>query len=155
MCCWFYLASKSWQISKIAKCKLDWSSVCHVQGNHRHMFLRLLSTMIYSTSFTFVELTCFDKKFSPFFQYLLRRASLTESDGFAFLRADKEDCITYSGFCEALRQVCCSVHRWIISLKFRVMLVFVWEIQLVYKDFFPTLCSSIWLAIVMGWVRKR
>ncbi|MCI00492.1 putative calcium-binding protein [Trifolium medium] len=30
--------------------------------------------------------------------------SLTESDGFTFLRADNEDCITYSGFCEALRQ---------------------------------------------------
>ncbi|XP_027335514.1 uncharacterized calcium-binding protein At1g02270-like isoform X5 [Abrus precatorius] len=38
------------------------------------------------------------------FKYLLRRASLNESDAFAFLKADNEDCITYSGFCEALRQ---------------------------------------------------
>lgn len=43
---------------------------------------------------------------SPFHSHvLLRRASLTESDAFAFLRADNEDCITYSGFCEALRQL--------------------------------------------------
>ncbi|XP_027335522.1 uncharacterized calcium-binding protein At1g02270-like isoform X6 [Abrus precatorius] len=38
-------------------------------------------------------------------KYLLRRASLNESDAFAFLKADNEDCITYSGFCEALRQL--------------------------------------------------
>lgn len=39
------------------------------------------------------------------FKYLLRRASLTERDAFAFLKVDNEDCITYSGFCEALRQL--------------------------------------------------
>jgi len=40
------------------------------------------------------------------FQYLLRRASLTENDAFAFLKADNHgDYINYSGFCEALRQV--------------------------------------------------
>ena len=40
------------------------------------------------------------------FQYLLRKASQTETDAFAFLRADNDqDCITYYGFCEALRQV--------------------------------------------------
>ncbi|XP_031253552.1 uncharacterized calcium-binding protein At1g02270 isoform X1 [Pistacia vera] len=40
------------------------------------------------------------------FKYLLRRASLTESDAFAFLKADNDaDCITYSGFCEALQQL--------------------------------------------------
>ncbi|XP_062119938.1 uncharacterized calcium-binding protein At1g02270 isoform X2 [Humulus lupulus] len=40
------------------------------------------------------------------FQYLLRRASLTEHDAFAFLKADSHsDCINYSGFCEALRQL--------------------------------------------------
>ncbi|CBI23107.3 hypothetical protein AAG906_007088 [Vitis piasezkii] len=40
------------------------------------------------------------------FKYLLRRASLTEDDAFAFLKADNHgDCITYSGFCEALRQL--------------------------------------------------
>ncbi|KAF2299555.1 hypothetical protein GH714_032537 [Hevea brasiliensis] len=40
------------------------------------------------------------------FKYLLRRASLTEEDAFAFLKADNDgDCITYYGFCEALRQL--------------------------------------------------
>ncbi|XP_057457668.1 uncharacterized calcium-binding protein At1g02270-like isoform X2 [Lotus japonicus] len=39
------------------------------------------------------------------FKYLLRRASLTESDAFAFLKGDNEDCITYAGFCEALREL--------------------------------------------------
>ncbi|KAG8661847.1 hypothetical protein MANES_01G044801v8 [Manihot esculenta] len=39
-------------------------------------------------------------------RYLLRRASLTEEDAFAFLKADiNGDCITYYGFCEALRQL--------------------------------------------------
>ncbi|KAH7543702.1 hypothetical protein JRO89_XS15G0002900 [Xanthoceras sorbifolium] len=45
-------------------------------------------------------------------KYLLRRASLTESDTFAFLRADNNgDYITYSGFCEALQQAsqCCLI----------------------------------------------
>ncbi|GMY07674.1 uncharacterized calcium-binding protein At1g02270 isoform X1 [Fagus crenata] len=40
------------------------------------------------------------------FKYLLRRASLTENDAFAFLKADHHgDYITYSGFCEALRHL--------------------------------------------------
>ncbi|PSS32937.1 EF-Hand 1, calcium-binding site protein [Actinidia chinensis var. chinensis] len=40
------------------------------------------------------------------FKYLLRRASLTADDAFAFLKADSlGDYITYSGFCEALRQL--------------------------------------------------
>ncbi|XP_020205495.1 uncharacterized calcium-binding protein At1g02270 isoform X2 [Cajanus cajan] len=39
------------------------------------------------------------------FKYLLRKTSQTERDAFAFLKVDKEDCITYSGFCEALRQL--------------------------------------------------
>uniref|UniRef100_A0A5B6ZND6 Endonuclease/exonuclease/phosphatase domain-containing protein n=1 Tax=Davidia involucrata TaxID=16924 RepID=A0A5B6ZND6_DAVIN len=40
------------------------------------------------------------------FKYLLRRASLTEIDAFAFLKADSHgDYITYSGFYEALRQL--------------------------------------------------
>ncbi|CAL5367828.1 unnamed protein product [Camellia sinensis] len=40
------------------------------------------------------------------FKYLLRRASLTEKDAFAFLKADSlGDYITCSGFCEALRQL--------------------------------------------------
>ncbi|KAL8210918.1 hypothetical protein R6Q57_005355 [Mikania cordata] len=40
------------------------------------------------------------------FKYQVRRASLTEEDAFAFLKADNDgDYITYSGFCEALRQL--------------------------------------------------
>ncbi|KAK4489801.1 hypothetical protein RD792_000442 [Penstemon davidsonii] len=40
------------------------------------------------------------------FKYQLKRASLTGDDAFAFLKADSEgDYITYSGFCEALRQL--------------------------------------------------
>ncbi|GMH09083.1 hypothetical protein Nepgr_010923 [Nepenthes gracilis] len=40
------------------------------------------------------------------FKCLLRRASLTESDAFASLKADSDGgYITYSGFCEALRQL--------------------------------------------------
>lgn len=40
------------------------------------------------------------------FKYQLRRASLTEEDAFAFLKADNDgDCISYAGFCEALRQL--------------------------------------------------
>lgn len=40
------------------------------------------------------------------FKYLLRKASLTESDAFAFLKADNHaDYITYSAFCDALRQL--------------------------------------------------
>ncbi|KAF5731319.1 hypothetical protein HS088_TW19G00927 [Tripterygium wilfordii] len=46
------------------------------------------------------------------FQYLLRRASLTEYDAFAFLKADNDsDYITYSGFCEALRQLNLTGHQ--------------------------------------------
>ncbi|XP_015576087.1 uncharacterized calcium-binding protein At1g02270 isoform X2 [Ricinus communis] len=46
------------------------------------------------------------------FKYLLRRASLTEEDAFAFLKADKDgDCITYVGFCDALRQLKLTGHR--------------------------------------------
>lgn len=40
------------------------------------------------------------------FKSLLRRASLSESDAFAFLKADSGgDYIAYAGFCEALRQL--------------------------------------------------
>ncbi|XP_042018217.1 uncharacterized calcium-binding protein At1g02270-like [Salvia splendens] len=40
------------------------------------------------------------------FKYQLKRASLTEEDAFAFLKADNDsDCITYAGFCEALLQL--------------------------------------------------
>ncbi|XP_042047092.1 uncharacterized calcium-binding protein At1g02270-like [Salvia splendens] len=40
------------------------------------------------------------------FKYQLRRASLTEEDAFAFLKADNDgDFISYAGFCEALRQL--------------------------------------------------
>ncbi|XP_024987589.1 uncharacterized calcium-binding protein At1g02270-like isoform X1 [Cynara cardunculus var. scolymus] len=40
------------------------------------------------------------------FKYHVRRASLIEEDAYAFLKADNDgDYITYSGFCEALRQL--------------------------------------------------
>ncbi|KAK0592777.1 hypothetical protein LWI29_025188 [Acer saccharum] len=52
------------------------------------------------------------------FQYLLRRASLTESDTFAFLRADNDgDYITYSGFCEALQQLNLTGHHHGLSVE--------------------------------------
>ncbi|CAL0319585.1 unnamed protein product [Lupinus luteus] len=51
------------------------------------------------------------------FKSLLRRASLTESDAFAFLKADNEDCITYSGFCEALRQLNLFGHCYGLSIE--------------------------------------
>ncbi|GAB2249651.1 hypothetical protein Droror1_Dr00013010 [Drosera rotundifolia] len=50
--------------------------------------------------------TSWNKAVFGMFKYLLRKASLTESDAFAFLKADSDDdYITYSGFCEALRQL--------------------------------------------------
>ncbi|KAL1539809.1 hypothetical protein AAHA92_24246 [Salvia divinorum] len=40
------------------------------------------------------------------FKYQPNRASLTEEDAFVFLKADNDgDCISYAGFCEALRQL--------------------------------------------------
>ncbi|XP_047316320.1 uncharacterized calcium-binding protein At1g02270-like [Impatiens glandulifera] len=52
------------------------------------------------------------------FKYLLRRASLTEDDAFAFLKADSEgDYITYSGFCEASRQLNLTGHPRGLSLE--------------------------------------
>ncbi|RYR34166.1 hypothetical protein Ahy_A10g048903 isoform A [Arachis hypogaea] len=39
------------------------------------------------------------------FKYLLRRASLTENDAFALLKGENEDCITFSAFREALREL--------------------------------------------------
>ncbi|XP_074282323.1 putative calcium-binding protein At1g02270 [Silene latifolia] len=50
------------------------------------------------------------------FKSLLRRASLTEIGAFAFLKADSGgDFITYSGFCEALRQLNLAGHRYGLS----------------------------------------
>ncbi|KAA8540109.1 hypothetical protein F0562_026801 [Nyssa sinensis] len=52
------------------------------------------------------------------FKYLLRRASLTENDAFAFLKADSHgDYITYTGFCEALRQLNLIGHHHGLSVK--------------------------------------
>ncbi|KAK4777331.1 hypothetical protein SAY87_017523 [Trapa incisa] len=46
------------------------------------------------------------------FKYLLRRASLTEKDAFAFLKDDNDgDYISYSGFCGALRQLNLTGHE--------------------------------------------
>ncbi|KAE8719677.1 Ovate family protein 5 [Hibiscus syriacus] len=48
----------------------------------------------------------------------LRKASLTEDDAFAFLKADNDgDYITYSGFCEALRQFNIIGHRHGLSVE--------------------------------------
>ncbi|KAJ6373493.1 hypothetical protein OIU78_029226 [Salix suchowensis] len=50
------------------------------------------------------------------FKYLVRRASLTEEKAFALLKADNDsDCITYSGFCEALRQLNLTGHCYGLS----------------------------------------
>ncbi|GLU12116.1 hypothetical protein SLE2022_288220 [Rubroshorea leprosula] len=50
------------------------------------------------------------------FKHLLRKASLKEEDPFAFLKADSDgDYITYSGFCEALRQLKLSGHCYGLS----------------------------------------
>lgn len=50
------------------------------------------------------------------FKYLLRRASLVESDAFAFLKADSDgNHITYSGFQEALRQLNMAGHSFGLS----------------------------------------
>ncbi|XP_026658672.2 uncharacterized calcium-binding protein At1g02270 [Phoenix dactylifera] len=44
-------------------------------------------------------------------KYLLRAASLTENNAFAFLKGDSPgDCITYSGFCQALCQLHLTSH---------------------------------------------
>ncbi|KAK9724166.1 hypothetical protein RND81_05G053300 [Saponaria officinalis] len=50
------------------------------------------------------------------FKSLLQRASMTESDAFAFLKADSGgDFITYSGLCEALRQLNLAGNRYGLS----------------------------------------
>lgn len=52
------------------------------------------------------------------FKYQLRRASLTEDDAFAFLKADSDgDYITFSGFCEALRQLNLIGHCYGLSVE--------------------------------------
>ncbi|XVF51119.1 hypothetical protein PTKIN_Ptkin04bG0159000 [Pterospermum kingtungense] len=52
------------------------------------------------------------------FKNQLRKASLTEEDAFAFLKADSDgDFITYSGFCEALRQFNITGHRHGLSVE--------------------------------------
>ena len=40
-----------------------------------------------------------------YFQYMLMKTAQTEAGAFAFIKADNGDSITYSSFCEALRQV--------------------------------------------------
>ncbi|XP_022762805.1 uncharacterized calcium-binding protein At1g02270-like isoform X2 [Durio zibethinus] len=52
------------------------------------------------------------------FKNQLRKASLTEDDAFAFLKADNDgDYITYLGFCEALRQFNITGHRYGLSVE--------------------------------------
>ncbi|KAF8413424.1 hypothetical protein HHK36_001407 [Tetracentron sinense] len=51
-------------------------------------------------------------------KYQLRKASLTENDAFAFLKADNhEDYVTYSGFCEALQQLNLTGHPHGLSVE--------------------------------------
>ncbi|OVA19934.1 Endonuclease/exonuclease/phosphatase [Macleaya cordata] len=51
-------------------------------------------------------------------KYQLREASLNENDAFAFLKADSPgDYVTYSGFCEALRQLGLTGHPHTLSSK--------------------------------------
>lgn len=60
--------------------------------------------MISGNSFVFSLLPVTTQHFD--LQYLLRRASLTAEDAFAFLKTDNDgDHITFMGFCETLRQV--------------------------------------------------
>lgn len=82
-------------------------------------------------------------------QYHLRRASLTEDDAFVFLKADNDsDCISYLGFCEALRQVDSIRHSF--SSQYIALFDFC-------KTKFHALFwySLTWLAIVMDWVMRR
>nr|GEV22612.1 uncharacterized calcium-binding protein At1g02270-like isoform X1 [Tanacetum cinerariifolium] len=52
------------------------------------------------------------------FKYHLRRASLTEKDAFAILKAENDgDYITYAGFCEALRQLNFIGHPYGLSME--------------------------------------
>ncbi|EOY23736.1 hypothetical protein QUC31_008415 [Theobroma cacao] len=52
------------------------------------------------------------------FKNQLRKASLTEDDAFAFLKADNDgDYVTYPGFCEALRQLNITGHRHGLSVE--------------------------------------
>ncbi|RDY03512.1 putative calcium-binding protein [Mucuna pruriens] len=67
-------------------------------------YQNLLKTSWSEAVFGMFKNSVTDSKLHPF-QYLLRRASLTESDAFALLKVHNEDCITYSGFCEGLRQL--------------------------------------------------
>lgn len=84
-------------------------------------------------------------------QYHLRRASLTEESAFAFLKVDSQgDYITYSGFCEALRQVCS------IGYYFSLQYIILYSIfQTTNFMHYPLHSySSIWSA-VMDWVTRR
>lgn len=57
------------------------------------------------------------------FQYHLRRASLTEQDAFAFLKGDSDgDYITYTDFCEALRQVFSGYEVSMFNYSIQIML---------------------------------
>ncbi|KAI5657485.1 hypothetical protein M9H77_26278 [Catharanthus roseus] len=52
------------------------------------------------------------------FKYQLRRASLTEQDAFAFLKGDSDgDYLTYTDFCEALRQLKLVGHCYGLSIE--------------------------------------
>ncbi|KAI8565162.1 hypothetical protein RHMOL_Rhmol03G0239400 [Rhododendron molle] len=81
---------------------------------------------------------------------LLRRASLTEHDAFAFLKADSQgDYITYSGFCEALRQLSLLGHCHGLSIEETKDLWVQADIDgngvLDYKEFQQRIWNPTWL----------
>lgn len=83
------------------------------------------------------------------FKYLLRKASLTEYDAFAFLKADNDgDYITYSGFCEALRQLNLTGHLHGLSVEETNDLWFQADIDgnsvLDYKEFQQRIWNPTW-----------
>ncbi|KAJ4835636.1 hypothetical protein Tsubulata_015308 [Turnera subulata] len=84
------------------------------------------------------------------FKNLLRRTSLTEEDAFAFLKADNGgDCITYLDFCEALRQLNLSGHRYGLSDEETKDLWDLADIErngfLDYKEFQQRIWNLVWL----------
>ncbi|XP_058206314.1 uncharacterized calcium-binding protein At1g02270 isoform X2 [Rhododendron vialii] len=84
------------------------------------------------------------------FKSLLRRASLTEHDAFAFLKADSQgDYITYSGFCEALRQLSLLGHCHGLSIEETKDLWVQADIDgngvLDYKEFQQRIWNPTWL----------
>lgn len=88
--------------------------MCHI-----FYFLSLVNIMIPLSSFNTFLFLGMDLKAEYFlFQYHLGKASLSEDNAFAFLKADSPgDYITFSGFCQALCQVLVSFRKSLEPLK--------------------------------------